>query len=195
MSTRIRTFRNARCRVLHARAGSWHGGWTRHLAQDEARVRFRDPIALAAGDEVVAQCYGDGTVATFAGRVLEVAGSEAAIRIVGSVGFATSREAIRIAASGIHGTLTAEDGEFDLLVEDVSPEGVGGLTATVPAVGAVLGLTVRMGAEAVALRVAVMNRRLSPEHEGGCRLGLRIVELARLDAARWNRLIEAMAER
>ncbi len=195
MGDRVKTFRNARCRFLIVKEGRWHAGWTQHLAQGEARVRLKTFVGLATGEEVVGECYGDGAVVRFSGRVAAQMGQEVSIGIVGSLGFETCHESIRIEVVGIEGTLHIEGGEQPMIVADVSPASLGGFTGVPLRVGTVHDLTLRRANETIQCRVGVANCQADPTEAGACRVGFRIVELSRLDGARWSRLIDEMAAR
>ena len=147
-------------------------------------------MSLAPGDEVVGESYGDGTLVRFRGRVCGQSGQDVAVRVIGSLGYETSLESIRISVEGITGVLHTDEGDFGLLIADVSPASLGGLTTAFPGLGTQHGLTVEWAGETIECAVSVANCRLEPTEAGWCRVGLRIVELSRLASARWQGLVE-----
>ena len=191
MADRIQTFRKVRARFLRTDEGRWLAGWTKHLDHDEARIRLKVFTIFEPGCCVVGECYGDGAVVRFSGRVTGQMGQDVAIRIVGPLGFEKSREAIRIGVEGISGLLWDESRSFDLLVTDVSPDSLGGLAGAAAPFGTKLGLAINLGGETIECTVGVVNCRPEPTEPGTHRMGLRILDASRLDAARWTRFVEA----
>ena len=191
MKDRIRTFRNVRARVLRTEEGLWHSGWTKHMAHDEARIRLKSFTAFAVGTRVIGECYGDGTLVRFAGLLTGQMGQEIAVQICGSLGFERHHEAVRIGVEGVFGMLNDEEATYCLAVTDVSPESLGGMLDRSVRVGAFLDLQVNSPLGEIEGRVSVVYCKAVPE--GGYRVGLRIIDVPRLDSARWARFVVDMA--
>ena len=194
MSATIRTFRNVRVRLNRVGEGTWLAGWVTHLARDEARIRLWDYVPLKTQERIAGECYGQGTVARFNGKVLAQAGQEIAIDLIGSISYAPSEETPRIYAEGLVGQLEAPEGSAAMQVLDVSPISLGVIADCSFGSGDELtrDLPTEMGP--ISARVTVANCRADTENPEHFRMGLHIVDMARLDRARWGRLVVERAE-
>lgn len=193
MSFAIRTFTNVRARLFRVQDGKWLSGWVMNLAREEARIKLSGPIALTAGEQLVGECYGLGTVARFQGTLVGQAGLEIAIHVIGSVTFGPSEETPRIQTSGLHGVLHSGVGTSPLEVLDVSPESMGVVVSQPFEPGAELMITLPTEMGPIEGQVSVANCRDDHEREGHFRMGLHIVQLDRLARARWSRLVTERA--
>lgn len=194
MAAAINTFRNVRARLNRETDDRWLAGWVIHLAREEARVRLWDAVPLASGERVSCECYGQGTLAKFAGKVLAQAGQDLAIDLVGSISYAPSEETPRIYATGLVGGLEGPDGRGAMTVLDVSPLSLGILVDAAFPANSELAMVLPTEMGPIAATVTVANCRPDPESPGYYRTGLHIVEMARLDRARWGRLVVERAE-
>ncbi|RYG26301.1 hypothetical protein EON82_03890 [bacterium] len=194
MSASIRTFRNVRVRLHRRNSDKWLAGWVTHLARDEARVRLWSHIPFDVNEPVAGECYGQGTVARFNGKVFAQANLDIAVALNGSISYAPSEETPRIYASGLNGQLQGNKKSATLQVLDVSPLSLGVLTDCGFDSGdrLVMSLPTEMGP--VAAQVSVANCREDPNAPGHYRIGLHIDDMARLDRARWGRLVAERAE-
>jgi hypothetical protein len=194
MSAPIRTFRNVRVRLHRRNSDKWLAGWVTHLARDEARVRLWSHIPFDVNEPVGGECYGQGTVARFNGKVFAQANLDIAIALNGSISYAPSEETPRIYASGLNGQLQGGKKTASLQVLDVSPLSLGVLADSGFESGdrLVMSLPTEMGP--VAAQVSVANCREDPNAPGHYRIGLHIDDMARLDRARWGRLVAERAE-
>ena len=194
MSAPIKTFRNVRVRLQRRATGAWLSGWVTHLARDEARVRLWHPLPLEIDEQISGECYGQGTVARFNGKVIAQAGQNIAIDLLGSISYAPSEETPRIYAAGLVGQLVAREGNATMQVLDVSPLSLGVLVdaAFDPGAEMTMELPTEMGP--VAARVTVANCRAEGGSADHYRMGLHITDMARLDRARWGRLVSERAE-
>ena len=194
MAAAITTFRNVRARLNPIGEERWLAGWVTHLAREESRIRLWNFVPLEIGSRVACECYGQGTVARFFGTVLAQAGQDVAIDLAGSISYAPSDETPRIYASGLGGELVGSDGPSAMTVLDLSPLSLGVLTDREFAAQEHLAMDLPTEMGPVAATVAVANCRPDAESPGYFRLGLNIVEMARLDRARWGRLVVERSE-
>ncbi len=194
MSAAIKTFRNVRVRIHRLNSDSWVAGWVSHLARDEARIRLWSPIAFEENEPVSGECYGQGTVARFVGRIFAQASHEAAIALSGSISYAPSEETPRIWATGLSGQIASRTREATMRVLDVSPLSLGILSSAefTSEEDLTMNLPSEMGP--ITAKVSVANCREDGESPPRYRIGLHIVEMARLDTARWGRLVAERAE-
>ncbi len=190
MSTRVRTFRNVRARLFLAEEGLWYAGWTKHLAHDEARIRMKTFVSLPPHSPIVGECYGDGVRVRFTGNVVGQMGQDIAVKICRGLEFAHSAETVRVGVEGVYGTLSCSGTECSLLVTDVSPDSLGALASFAVPIGGVLELSVSTPVGDVRGCVSVVYCRREPGDDSHFRVGLRIAEMSRLDAARWSRFLE-----
>ena len=194
MAAAITTFRNVRARLNRAENDRWLAGWVTHLAREEARIRLWNFVPMSGGERVQCECYGQGTVARFSGKVVAQAGQDLAIDLVGSISYAPSEETPRIYATGLVGALEGPDGSTPITVLDVSPLSLGGLVEGVFCPNSELALELPTEMGPITAAVSVANCRADAESPGFYRVGLHIVDMARLDRARWGRLVAERAE-
>ena len=194
MTASINTFTNVRACLTRASDSRPLGSWVTHLAREEARLRMWDSIAMGNGERIQCECYGQGTVARFGGRVVAQAGQEIAIELVGSISYAPSEEAPRIRASGLEGTLQSGSGPANMTVLDLSPLSLGALVDR--ELDSNIRLTMMLPTEmgGIVAEVSVANCRPAPESPGQFRVGLHLHDMARLDRARWGRLVIERSE-
>jgi hypothetical protein len=194
MSAAIRTFRNVRIRIHRRASDKWLAGWVTHLARDEARVRLWSHVPFEENELVNGECYGQGTVARFTGRVFAQSNLDVAINLHGSISYAPSEETPRICATGLAGKLAGLEKTVNVQVLDVSPDSLGILADGAFDAGDELTLALPTEMGPVGARVSVANCREDPDCPEHFRMGLHLVELARLDRARWGRLVAERAE-
>lgn len=194
MSAAIRTFRNVRVRLNRRNSDKWLAGWVTHLARDEARIRLWNHVPFEENEPVAGECYGQGTVARFTGRVFAQANLDVAISLAGSISYAPSDETPRIFASGLAGQLAGREKCATLQVLDVSPLSLGILADNEFDPGEYLTMALPTEMGPVGAKVSVANCREDNENPGHYRIGLHIVDMARLDRARWGRLVSERAE-
>lgn len=194
MSASIRTFRNVRVRLHRRNSDKWLAGWVTHLARDEARVRLWSHVPFEVNEPVAGECYGQGTVARFSGKVFAQANLDIAISLLGSISYAPSEETPRIFAAGLHGQLEGHRGTAEIQVLDVSPLSLGVLADKGFDSGDHLTLAMPTEMGPVAAKVSVANCREDSKAPGQFRIGLHIEDMARLDRARWGRLVAERAE-
>lgn len=194
MAASINTFRNVRARLTRGSDGRCLAGWVTHLAREEARIRLWNFVAMATDERVVCECYGQGTLARFGGRIVAQAGQDLAINLVGSISYAPSEETPRIYATGLVGQLESADGSATMTVLDLSPLSLGALVDSPfdPKERLTMSLPTEMGS--ITAEVSIANCRADPESPGFFRIGLHLHEMARLDRARWGRLVLERAE-
>lgn len=194
MAAAITTFRNVRARLNRSQNDRWLAGWVTHLAREEARIRLWNFVPLHCEERVRCECYGQGTVARFGGRIVAQAGQELAIELIGSISYAPSEETPRIYASGLVGHVQGPDGGASMTVLDVSPLSLGVLVDAEFAANEELAIDLPTEMGPIAASVSVANCRPDAESPGYFRVGLHIVEMTRLDRARWGRLVAERAE-
>ncbi len=194
MSAAIKTFRNVRVRIHRRNSDKWVAGWVSHLARDEARIRLWSPIDFEENEPVSGECYGQGTVARFVGRIFAQASHEVAIALSGSISYAPSEETPRIFATGLSGRISGNGQDAAMRVLDVSPLSLGIVAnyAFAPSEDLTMTLPSEMGP--ITATVSVANCREDGDTPGRYRIGLHIVTMARLDTARWGRLVAERAE-
>lgn len=190
----IKTFRNVRARLQRRTSGEWMSGWVTHLVREEARVRLWTPIPLLTNEPIVGECYGQGTLARFSGRLLAQAGQEISIGVIGSISYAPSEETPRICATGLVGQLGSRESCAAMQVLDVSPASLGALVDLEFDPGAELTMDLPSEMGPITARVSVANCRPDPEMPERFRIGMHILDMARLDRARWGRLVAERAE-
>ncbi len=182
-----------RIRLQRGSSGEWLAGWVTHLSRDEARVHLWNFLVMKADEPVVGECYGQGTVARFNGRIIAQAGQDLAIAVHGSISYAPSEETPRIQASGLMGTLRSRMGDAMMQVLDVSPLSLGTMVDMPLDPGDQLAMSLSTEMGPIDAKVTVANCRPDGTSEG-FRVGLHIVDMARLDRARWGRLVIERAE-
>lgn len=194
MGASIRTFRHVRARVQRLNEEKWRPAWVEHIAQEDARIRLQSFACLRAREEVVVECYGDGTLVRFVGTVIAQAGQEFAMSITGSMTFEPSRESVRLCVENISGFLEGNGLKTSFIALDVSPKSLGGLAdrAFTPTIG--LRLSLQLSGGVFEAEVGVANCRADPSEPGYFRIGLHILQASRLDGALWTRMLIERAE-
>lgn len=194
MATAINTFRNVRARLNRRGDDNVLTGWVTHLAREEARVRLWNFVPFDAGERVSCECFGQGTVARFVGQVIAQADRDLAINLVGSISYAPSGEPPRIYVAGLRGKLDGPEGGATMEVLDLSPVGLGVLVDLDFAVTNELRMEMPTEMGPVTARVSIANKRPDAARPGSFRMGLQIVDMSRLDYARWGRLVAERSE-
>lgn len=194
MSAAITTFRNVRARLHAVGEEQWLAGWVTHLSREEARIRLWNLVPFKVGSRVVCECYGQGTVARFVATVLAQAGPDLAFDLIGSISYSPSDETPRIYTTGLAGELTDGGETAAMTVLDVSPLSLGVLVDRAFAAGQELTMELPTEMGPISAKVCVANCRPDPDREGSFRIGVNVVEMPRLDRARWGRLIVERSE-
>lgn len=189
MLAKIRTYRNVRSRIFRSEANVWLAGWVRNLAQDSATIRLNAFVGLRVGETLSGECYGDGALARFEGRLVSQMGQDVTIRFTTALCYEPSTETIRIRVEGVQGSLDDGTKKFDLMPTDVSPRSLGGYIDRLLVPSTELQATVDTSGGQISFKVRVQNCRASAE-QGCFRAGFIIAEIGRLDEARWLKFID-----
>ena len=157
-------------------------------------MRLWTYLPLEQGECLRCECFGQGTVASFRGSVIGQSAQEVALGILGTIAYAPSSETPRILATGLAGEIKGPASTGTMYVLDVSPTSLGCVVDTEfsPKDELQMSLASEMGS--IDARVAIANVRPDPSSPGCFRLGLNIVDMSRLDRARWGRLVLERAE-
>ena len=190
----INTFRNVRARLTRQGHAAPLSGWVTHLVREEARMRLWNYVPLVGGERVRCECFSQGTVARFNGAVIAQAREEIAIRVVGTIAYGPSEETPRIFASGLEGELKGPHGNGTMVVLDVSPVSLGVMVDAEFSPTDELHMEMGTAMGPLSAKVSIANVRPDPTSPGCFRMGLHIVDMGRLDRARWGRLIAEHAE-
>lgn len=190
----ITTFRNVRARLNRTASDTWLSGWVTHLAREEARLRLWGFVPLTTHERIVCECYGQGTVAKFNGVVIGQVGQDVAIDLIGSIFYTPSNETPRIYAPGLEGTLTAETVRSRMMLMDLSAKSLGVLADAEFRVGQQMSMELPNPGGPIMAKVSVANCRADVDDATHFRVGLHIVDMSRLDLARWSRLVADSAE-
>lgn len=194
MAASITTFRNVRSRLKRLNGNTWLAGWVTHLAREESRIRLWNNVPMVLGERVSCECYGQGIVARFQGKVLAQASENLAITVLGSISYAPSEETPRIYASGLVGQLEGPNGAANMNVLDLSPQSLGATVDVEFNIGTVLTMHLSTEMGPIEACVSVANSRPDPALHGHFRVGMHILDIQRLDRARWGRLVSERAE-
>jgi len=187
---RIKTFRNVRSRVYRPDGDVAMAGWVKKLEQHLVVIRLNAYTSLQVGERLNGECSGDGVSARFEGVVASQAGQDVTVYFTNALTYEPSDTTIRIKAEGVDGKLTEGVNTVDLLVMDISPGGLGGIVERPIGMGVLMDMCILKDAEQIRAKVKVMNCRINQD---GCyRAGFTIVQIGRLDEARWTRLIDRM---
>ena len=195
MTRSIKTFRNVRARLYRATVGTWYSGWVVHLSDQEARIRLHSnlDLDLPPFETFIGECYGDGMLVRFAGRVKARSGQDVLIGDMGSMAFEPSVATVRFLAENVTGTLRNASQESSFAVSDISPESLGGVSKAAFTPGTQLKMSLLTPVGSYSAQVGVANCQSERGEEGRYRIGLQIVQAARLDTAVWQRLLEERA--
>ena len=186
----ITTFRNVRTRLTRSPSGPWLSGWMKNLTDKSARLRLNSLDVLHVGERLCGECYGNGALVCYEGIVLGQIGLEVALALDCALNYVPCTETVRIEVQGFEALVFDERQELGLIVMDASPRSLGGTADGVLAVGSLATMVATTQEGEIEAGVGVVNCRAVVGEAGRFRVGLKILGMRRLDAARWMRLVD-----
>ena len=186
-------FANTRTRLQRLKDARFFSGWVNDFDDHEVRIRLSSPGQCEPGDRFLVEIYGSDTVATFQAGVTMAFDNQAYLTVFGPVQYRRSTENARLSVSGIFGTVSFEGAEVEARVADISRSGVGLIVRKALTRKATVELKLCTPAGEVTGGGEVRYCRPDPSGNGSFRAGVRLMEMGRLEKARWVRLFEREA--
>ena len=184
-------FLNTRTRLQRLSDARFFSGWVAGFADGHLNVTLPAGCELAAGDRVFVTLNSVHCSATFQATLLPGGDSTRALGLEGVPRFAPPIEDPRYATESMPGTLTLGHRRIEMEIADVSEKGLGGtIDVEVPR-----GSSVRFEIEGIYGKVGgcaeVRYCRADPTRPGRFRTGLLLIEIGRIDQARWVKMLGA----
>lgn len=189
----LETFKGTRAWLQRISDSKLFAGWMKELNRADAVVDIPSGNELRAGQEFMVQAFGPSACATFRTRLRLMSGTRGSFAIEGEVRFLKSTEEPRMKVSGVTATIEDDYAPFEAQVVDISSSGMGMVSSIPLEKGETVKLTISTLAGPVGALAEVRYNRQVSENPIAFRIGLKLQPLARLNQARWNRLLDGSA--
>ena len=187
------TFTNTRARLQRLSDARFFSGWVAGALGNHLSVRLAPGSELVLKDRVFVSLASAEFGATFHAEVTGVMPSETSLMIEGTPKYGPATEDVRYCTASMAGCLASGSKRYPIEIGDISSKGLGGHVETEIARGTQVrfdidGLYGQVGGTA-----EVRYCRADPVQPGRFRIGLLIIEVGRIDQARWGRMIGAQS--
>jgi len=179
-----------RTRLQRLSDAKFFSGWVTDLDETEVRVRLNVAGECEPGDQFLVEIFGNEVNASFKAGLSVSFDNQAYLTILSPIQHRAATESARLSVSDMFGNVVNEDSEVDVRVVDISRHGMGMIVRIPLTKGSQLKYKVISPVGELHGQGQVRYCRLDPSGNGLYRVGVRILELSRVDQAKWTRLIE-----
>lgn len=197
-------FKGARAQIQRVSDARFFGGWVEQLDWPKMRLKIETHLKPSLGDEFSVRLYGPDMDAVFRATLLQssfVAAKPAApdaeprpalvtlgLHIHTAVDLVSSSEDARFTAPDLRAYIRLPFKDVDVPVLDISSEGIGVLSPIKFGPRQLIQLQVFSQTKVIECTAEVRYCRKTRGPEQLYRLGLKVQELARMDAPYWRKL-------
>ena len=168
-------------------------GWIGGFVGSHLSMKLPPSHGLGVGDRVFVTICSPQCSATFQAVAVAKSPTETTLQLETMPKYGEVTEDVRYACEATGGGLTLGSRRYEFEVGDISDKGLGGHVCTEIARGTTVGFEIDGLYGKVGGMAEVRYCRASPHKEGQFRIGLLIVEVGRIDQARWGRMLGTQA--
>ncbi len=187
------SFLNTRARLQRLSDAKFFSGWVGGFMGSHLSIKFQSSTELALGDRVFVTICSAQCSATFQALAVARSPLETTLLLESAPKYGPVTEDVRYACEAMGGALTVGVRRYPFEIGDISEKGLGGYVDTEIPSGTTMGFEIEGLYGKVAGAAEVRYCRTDPQKEGRFRIGLLIVEVGRIDQARWGRMLGAQA--
>ncbi len=181
-------FANCRARLQRLKDAKFFAGWVRELSTDVAHITLSKDSELLAGEVFTVQVHGPDGCASFQACLKAKQDSNLVLSVSNRVRILPTVERSRTLVETMTGTLSFETTQTQVVVTDISVDGLGVTISHALERGTAAEMEVVSQGWRVKFTAKVRYCK-QDSATGSYRVGLQITHLARLEAARWTRLV------
>jgi hypothetical protein len=186
-------FANVRVRLQRLKDARFFSGWVSDFDERDLRIRLSSSGQSEVGDRFLVEIFGAETVAICQASVTMAFDTQANLTVLGPVQYRHSTESSRLAVTSMFGTVTTQDDEIEARIADISRTGVGLILRKSLTRKTSVKLKLCTPAGEILADGEVRYSRPDTSGNGSFRAGIRLMEMGRLEKARWIRLFEREA--
>ena len=179
-----------RTRLQRLSDAKFFSGWVTDLDDTELRVRLNVSGECEPGDQFLVEIFGNDVNCSFKAGLSVSFDNQAYLTILSPVQYRQATESARLSVSDMFGNVVTEESEIDVRVVDISRHGMGMIVRIPLPKGSQFSYKVISPVGELHGQAQVRYCRLDPSGNGLYRIGARIMDLTRVEQAKWNRLIE-----
>jgi hypothetical protein len=179
-----------RTRLQRLSDAKFFSGWVTDLDDTELRVRLNVSGECEPGDQFLVEIFGNEVNASFKAGLSVSFDNQAYLTILSPIQHRAATESARLSVSDMFGNVTTDETEVDVRVVDISRQGMGIIVRIPLTKGSQIRYKVISPVGELHGQAQVRYCRLDPTGNGLYRVGLRILDLTRVEQAKWHRLVE-----
>lgn len=190
VNERRESFVNVRVRLQRLSDAKFFAGWVRTLSDTEIVVDFPGPDAFELGSKFFVTINGVQTAAAVQATLVKHSPGFLTLRYDGALRYLNPTEAARRQVTGLTGVIRLDETEIELQITDVSSKGFGAIIDGSLPRGTFVEIDVDTQFGNVSAKAEVRYCRQDTKDSMKHRIGFLLLELGRIEAARWTRLSE-----
>jgi hypothetical protein len=183
-------YANTRTRLQRLNDAKFFSGWVTDFDEVEVRIRLNVSGECEPGDRFLVEIYGTKAVASFQAEIEIAFDNQVHLAITPPVKYRSTTETARMSVSDMYGVIEYDGSEMDARVADISREGMGLVVKSLIPKDAEVTYRIASPVGEVRGLGQVRYCRMDPSGNGLYRLGLRILQLSRIEQAKWLRLVD-----
>lgn len=192
-STFSDSFLNTRARLQRLSDAKFFSGWVGGFMGSHLSMKFQSASELVTGDRVFVTICSAQCSSTFQAVVIARSPLETTLLLETPPKYGPVTEDVRYACEAMGGALLQGSKRYEFEIGDISEKGLGGFVDAEIARGTKIGFEIEGLYGKVAGQAEVRYCRADNQKGGRYRIGLLIVEVGRIDQARWGRMLGAQA--
>jgi len=190
VSERRESFVNVRVRLQRLSDAKFFAGWVRTLSDTEIVVDFAGSDWFETGSKFFVTINGIQTAAAVQATLETQSPGFMTLKYDGSLRYLNPTEAARRQVTGLTGVIRMDDIEIEMQISDISTKGFGAVIDGSLPRGTIVEIDVDTQFGNVTGKAEVRYCRQDAKDSMKHRMGLQLVQLGRIETARWSRLTE-----
>lgn len=187
---RRESFVNVRVRMQRLVDAKFYSGWLRSMTESEVVIDFAGSDIFEPGTKFFLSINGVNSAAVVQTQLTSQSPGFLSLRYDGTIKYLNPSEQARRLVTGLTGIIHIDGGEIDMQITDVSVKGFGALIEGVILKGSVVSIEIDTQFGNVIAQAEVRYCRQDSKDSMRHRVGFQIVQIGRIENARWGRLTE-----
>jgi hypothetical protein len=187
---RQESYLNVRVRLQRLPDAKFYSGWVRMMSDSEIVIDYHGHDRFEPNTHFFVSVNGVETAALFPAELISQSTGFLTLRITKEIKYTAPREEARRQIVGLSGVIDLEGTEIEFSVTDISARGLGGvLEGNIPR-GSIVNLALETQFGTIKASSEVRYCRRETTESVRHRIGLKILNMGRIETARWLRLSE-----
>lgn len=187
---RRESFVNVRVRMQRLVDAKFYSGWLRSMTESEVVIDFAGSDIFEPGTKFFLSINGVNSAAVVQTQLTSQSPGFLSLRYDGTIKYLNPSEQARRLVTGLTGIIHIDGGEIDMQITDVSVKGFGALIEGVILKGSIVSIEIDTQFGNVIAQAEVRYCRQDSKDSMRHRVGFQIVQIGRIENARWGRLTE-----